>query len=242
MAEFNSTYLAKLFHRPLAVIQNATDSLLLDLVQCAIGKGWSKSTEPAVKALPLISEALENENKKKVVVVCHSQGTIIMSNVLRALKSIEFKEKLFELHRRQFPDIALVEPNEYLSGAVKENLRKLEIFAFANCATDMTYYDSELSFPFIENYGNENDIVARLGMLAPKKTQEKIDIDGANYLNADMWGHLLNQHYLFKMHTYLSNPKAKKNPYTPLGNGEHVPSQPRIYGYYHGAEPEPYLM
>ena len=85
VAQINSAYLAYLFHRPLTMIQNSTDSLWIDLFECALGKEWYRVVEPAIKAFPPIYDALKSPHKQRVVVICHSQGTIIMSVVLRLL-------------------------------------------------------------------------------------------------------------------------------------------------------------
>ena len=85
VAQINSAYLAYLFHRPLTMIQNSTDSLWIDLFESAVGKEWYRVVEPAVKALPPIYDTLKSPHKQRVVVICHSQGTIIMSVVLRLL-------------------------------------------------------------------------------------------------------------------------------------------------------------
>lgn len=245
VARMNSSLLANLFHRPMTVIQNATNSLALDLFQCVLGKGWGVQTEPAVKALPPIIAALNNPKKEKVVVVCHSQGTIIMSNVLRALLDESFKHHLYELYYKLNPKDCdeLREPDGLLD---PESIRKLEIYAFANCATTMTYSRYKTAngshAPYIENYGNEYDLVARLGMLAPEKAEEKIHIDGYNYRYDDKWGHLLNQHYLFPMEAFMEkysrykSTDPEQNPYQPWGNEGEVPELPRLYGYYRGAE------
>ena len=50
--------------------------------------------------------------------------------------------------------------------------------------------------PWIESFGNENDIVARLGMLAPRPEQWGIRINGPRYERHGAWGHMLNEHYL----------------------------------------------
>lgn len=49
VAQVNSAHLSHLFHRPLTMIQNSTDSLLLDLLECIVGKGWCRFTEAATK-------------------------------------------------------------------------------------------------------------------------------------------------------------------------------------------------
>ena len=86
VAQLNAALLAELFHRPITLIQNSTSSLLTDLFQCALDKeGW-RITEPVTKALPAIYDALKDDQKERVVVVAHSQGTIIAAVVLRLLK------------------------------------------------------------------------------------------------------------------------------------------------------------
>ncbi len=94
VARLNATLLARLFGRPLTVVQNATNSLGLDLVECAIGKGFLTApdladegtfTEPSLKTTIAILETLHLPAVKRVVVIAHSQGTIITANVLRAV-------------------------------------------------------------------------------------------------------------------------------------------------------------
>ena len=70
------------------MIQNSTDSLWVDLFECALGKEWYRVVEPAIKAFPPIYDALKSPHKQRVVVICHSQGTIIMATVLRLLAEL----------------------------------------------------------------------------------------------------------------------------------------------------------
>ncbi len=194
VAQVNSAYLAHLFHRPLTMIQNSTDSLWADLFECALGKEWYRVVEPAIKAFPPIYDALKSPHKQRVVVICHSQGTIIMSTVLRLLAELAPTEMrlprpaaamapapapeargLFEEAPRYappefvYPDQEPIDLNDFdpLTGA---ELAKLEVYCFANCANTMPYIGvwEGRPVPWIENFGNEHDIVARLGMLAPR--------------------------------------------------------------------------
>jgi hypothetical protein len=84
-----------------------------------------------------------------------------------------------------------------------EELRKLEIYCFANCATTMipvrTGARGRAPAPWIESYGNEMDIVARLGVLANTSGPGSVRIGGDRYRRAAAWGHLLNAHYLYPM-------------------------------------------
>ena len=223
----NAAYLASLFHRPLTLIQNSTDSLWIDLFQCLMGRDWEfeqtfdwwDMTEPAIKAFTPIYEALTNPQKKKVVVVAHSQGTIIMAYVLRLLKGQwpetnglhGKKSRVVAVEPEQlytpvepvfvYPNQAPLKPSDFRLLTADE-LAKLEIYCFANCARQMTYFDKKARVPWIESFGNEHDLVARLGMLAPHPEKRQIAIDGPRYLHKDTWGHLLNAHYLYDIDKY----------------------------------------
>lgn len=242
VAQLNAAYLANLFHRPITLIQNSTDSCWIDLFECLLGRDWEfeevfnkwDMTEPVVKAFPPIYEALTNPHKTKVVVIAHSQGTIIMDYVLRLLKDQwPAKSKQVKLLHPKQSRIVAVEPEQAYTPATPvfvypnqaplkqsnfrpvtpQELAKLEIYCFANCAKSMTYADPETRIPWIESYGNKHDYVARLGMLAPHlipdpiKTQavdtlHDITIDGLRYLHKRTWGHFLNAHYLYYIDKY----------------------------------------
>ena len=77
----------------------------------------------------------------------------------------------------------------------------MEVYCFATCANQLSYFrqptEDESPLPWIEHFGNQQDIVARLGMLAPRPKQWGIHIDGPIYVRAGAWGHLLTEHYLF---------------------------------------------
>ena len=242
MARLNASYLAKIFGRPMTIIQNATDSIMVDLFEAVLGKALPVVTEAAAKAYPFIHHALHHEDKKRVVVLCHSQGTIVMSNVLRALVDESHRESLEEGLRRmrQEHDCSLraIEDTELL--------KKLEIYAFANCADVMMHAPVGLTeagnrVPWIESYGNQYDFVARCGALAPNREKHGIRIDGAIYVNDGAWGHCLNHHYLRRMMTHLEHPHGVTNPYR-LSNSHDGPflGLPRLYSYYDNASPDPY--
>ena len=124
-------------------------------------------------------------------------------------------------------------------------LNKLEVYTFANCSDVMRHAPGLTTkkgnpMPWIENFANEYDVVARLGVLAPRKKKWGIYIDGDVYRKGGGWGHCLNLHYLMGLKEHLDDPGDVKNPYAhwegDKGNGK----TPRLYGYYDGAVPEPY--
>lgn len=273
LASINAAYLAHLFHRPLTVVQNATDSVLLDLFECAIGKGFKNDpdsadrktmTEPAWRATSAILEAINAPETKRVVVIAHSQGTIITANVLRAVAKalrsdlVERLEPEWQAFTQrlmggvQTETDKIVRDNlahslgELTKGGLREallRLAKLEVYTFANCADRMRYVHPSLHVPYMEHFANERDIVARLGVLSPLRgagdqAEAPIQIDGRIFVRPRAWGHLLNQHYLTPIDDYLyPGPRAYRredNPYPAVGAG---PPQSRFYGYFHGKRP-----
>lgn len=238
VAELNAEQLLRMFGRPLTVIQNSTNSLGVDLVECALGKAWQLMTEPACVAYGPIRRALDASDR--VVVVCHSQGTIIMSNVLRALVDAGFRRELFtagaENRRRRVPGTV----------RYRSSIAKLEIYAFANCADRMEQVEGagteggRTRVPWIESFGNQFDLVARLGMLAPRAEEQGIVIDGPRWVAPGAWGHLLNEHYLLPLMRSREFRDGVSDPFTPVAGTPQGPSVPRLYGYLDGASPEPY--
>ena len=263
VAQINSAYLAHLFHRPLTMIQNSTDSLWADLFECALGKEWYRVVEPAIKAFPPIYDALKSTHKQRVVIICHSQGTIIMSTVLRLLANLApaairlpraaaavpaeargFFEEAPRYAPPEFvyPDQEPINLDDFapLTG---DELAKLEVYCFANCANTMPYIGAweGRPLPWIENFGNEHDIVARLGMLAPRADHWGIDIAGPRYERRGAWGHLLNEHYLRNIE------RCQKSGRRPGGDGTSTPYElvggainaaPRLFGYINGGAPK----
>jgi hypothetical protein len=244
--------------------------LPLDLYECSVGKGFRKNpdagdrrtmTEPAWKAVTALVEALNNPAHKRVVVIAHSQGTIIVANVLRALARTLREQRLLSVRRRPrrwhdyvcelmdgSPQVddkglrdglahCLSELGDERPDAILERLRKLEIYTFANCADSMKHVATRgrRSFPYLEHFANENDLVARLGVLSPN---DKIDIDGPRFVRRGAWGHLLNEHHLYPIDDYLYPREAQASPddpYPPL-EGRRT-KRPRLYRYFHGKRP-----
>ena len=99
-----------------------------------------------------------------------------------------------------------------------------------------------VNLPYIENFANQYDLVARLGVLSPLRRSKPsvIQIDGAVFEKQgdDAWGHLLNQHYLFGIEDFLHAQNKVNSPY--ISTGKTQLSQPRLYEYYDGQRPKPY--
>ncbi len=164
----NKFELEKLLNKPINIIHNVTDSLIMDLTECLIGKETDDLTEASTVALYTICSKLLDKNIQKVIIIAHSQGTIIIAKVLNSLYKLG-------LNKIQY-------------------LNKLEIYCFANCASNMKYI--KFNLPYMEHFANEHDFVAKLGCNCPKELNSVISIDGKIMINKNNYGHMLNTHYL----------------------------------------------
>jgi hypothetical protein len=247
MAQMNAAFVSYLFHRPVTLIQNSTDSFFYDLAQCMVGKAWRQATEPAIKAFPVIYDALQNPHKRRVVILAHSQGTIIMSNVLRLLYAkVSVPMEALSATSHAPPEFILQDESEFDLGDFAElplkNLTKLEVYCFATCADQFTYFDSAAGIkqPYIEHFGNENDLVARLGMISPRLGDMPLNVEGQCYVRPGSWGHFLNEHYLYPIMEKQKHGRKKEGdgtakPFIRLDHpaGEDTPF-PRLFRYING--------
>lgn len=254
LAQVNAAYISYLFHRPLTLIQNSTDSFAIDLLQCMLGKEWDHVTEPVIKAFPVIYDALKSPHKRKVVVIAHSQGTIIIANVLRLLyqkvqSPVEEARELLEA-ASEFAQPEFIYPDQFeldlddFDPLDEQELAKLEVYCFATCANVLAYHETEEEkpLPWIEHFGNEYDIVARLGMLAPNAKLLEIGIEGPRYVRRGAWGHFLNEHYLFGIEDHQKSGRkpggvSSSEPFELLNPSEDDGGWPRLFDYINGGSP-----
>ena len=164
----NGLYLSKVFQRPIELIYNPTEGPFADIFECIMGRTFDFVSVPAEYALERLSIALSNPGKDRVILMGHSQGGIIVANVVAALI-------------------------ERFSGD-KQRLGKLEVYTFAS-ACHSIQVDPELNtperrVPYIEHFANTGDMISKLGVLARRQ-----DINGKVY-TLDKRGHFLNAHYL----------------------------------------------
>lgn len=89
IAQINAEYLAELFHRPIHILHNPTDGLHRDLIECIRGRTMQDSTNVAERVLDELKKHLargKGKGRKKIVILAHSQGTIITSEVLKRVQ------------------------------------------------------------------------------------------------------------------------------------------------------------
>jgi hypothetical protein len=205
VARMNASYLADLFHRPITVLWDSTDGVVVDLLGCMTEKLGATDEHVHCDVHPLL-DAIAKPRNERVVLISHSRGTLITAVLLRLIGDVyrhtmtgkqgELTESDREAIRRHAAAEGLTVEPEHLEPVTATELAKLEVYCFANCASQMNYIDPSLELPRIESFGNEHDLVARLGMLAPHPRERDIEIAGPRFKHRGAWGHLLNAHYL----------------------------------------------
>lgn len=290
IAAMNADLVNRIFRRPSTLVHNQTSSFLWDLVQCALGKTFRVDPDlnddqtlstPCLVAATAILDSLQDEHVERVIVIAHSQGTIVAANVVRAIheavRTLSFLGRpptpeeagaMDELAGKAARSLCGSDQGACDEEAMKKRLiatlEKLEIYLFAHCADRMTYpivaknhNNEDVGLPYMETFANENDLVARLGILSPLREkpgdvsgdvsgeepgeEPVIELDGPAFVQKGegSWGHLLNEHHLFPIERYLKAPDKMDNPYRPLR--EDQPAYPRLYGYFYGQRPAPYF-
>jgi len=252
VAKMNADYLVHLFRRPINVLWNSTDGIGVDLLECTTEKLGATGEDVDSAFHPLLDAIASSENKR-VVLISHSQGTLITAVVLRLIGGVyrhtmagrrrDLTRSDREAIRLQAAAERLTVHPERLEPVTPAELSKLEVYCFANCASEMGYLDPGLELPKIESYGNEHDLVARLGMLAPDPRQCDIHIAGPRFRHNGAWGHLLNAHYLRAIDEAQFLPSDAGGalndaaPYVPIEGTAPAEAVPSLFHYLGGAGP-----
>lgn len=250
VARMNASYLVDLFHRPVTVLWNSTDGLGVDLLECTTERLGATGEDVDSAFHPLL-DAIVRASNRRVVLISHSQGTIITAVLLRLIKGIyectmsgrrrDLSKSDREAIRRQAAEEGLAVDPSRLEPVTPAEIAKLEVYCFANCASQMSYVDTALELPRIESYGNEHDVVARLGMLAPDPEESGVHIAGPRFVHGGAWGHLLNAHYLIDIdkaqrRTNRGNASTGAAPYVLIEGSAPAGAVPRLFRYLNGGE------
>ncbi|WEM41544.1 lipase family protein [Photobacterium sp. DA100] len=180
MAKENARMLSKVFGRPITPLHNPTNGMLPDIFEAITGRDFDKYTNIARTAKNLIWDELQQlkvhtidkntdtNHHHKIVVIGHSQGGIILSNVVGKLILEHHKDPL---------------------------LNHLEVYTFASAHDEYPSFGNQKGpsnylSPFTEHFANDGDFVARLGVL------HETDKTKGNVFEKKGSGHLLNYHYL----------------------------------------------
>ncbi|KAI9708273.1 MAG: hypothetical protein M1828_003091 [Chrysothrix sp. TS-e1954] len=85
MMERSCSAISATFKRPVTGIHNRSWGLIGDLIECLIQRSFNYETEDVRVAYECLKSHLEDEGVRKIVVIAHSQGGILISLVLDRL-------------------------------------------------------------------------------------------------------------------------------------------------------------
>lgn len=133
-------FLEKIFQRPITGIFNRTAGPILDVIECVIQRDFSYYTRDIRNGYVEVRAALEADNTKKVVLLCHSQGGIIASLIVDLL----------------------------LSTISRSLLDKLEVYTFADASNHFNNPLNAVGQPtirYVEHFANGKDPISQFGVL-----------------------------------------------------------------------------
>ncbi|KAL9109945.1 MAG: hypothetical protein Q9227_005468 [Pyrenula ochraceoflavens] len=179
----NINRLALTFGRPIRGVHNRTYGLIGDLTECVIQRAFGYYTKETRYAYEYVKAYCADPDVDKVVLIAHSQGGIMASNILDQL----------------FADLG------------QDEISKLEVYTFGNAADHFsnplrrgggagTPTDKRRRvIPHIEHYANSDDLVTRWGVLYSVQNLVDNRFCGQVFVHQGASGHMLNQHYLSVM-------------------------------------------
>ncbi|MCJ1231582.1 hypothetical protein MMC12_008260 [Toensbergia leucococca] len=170
----NIDRLSQTFGRPVIGIHNQSYGFLADLLECLIQRCLSFNTMDVRVTYEHVKACLSDPSITKVVLISHSQGSIIASMVLDHL----------------FANL----PPSIIS--------KLEIYTFGSAACHFNNPLLTLPpnptpcIPHIEHYCNEHDLIPRWGLLYNIRSILNNRYSGSVFVRLGASGHLFCQHYM----------------------------------------------
>ncbi|MFT7185789.1 MAG: hypothetical protein ACI84K_001172 [Pseudohongiellaceae bacterium] len=108
----NGKALAGLFQRKVYLMHNPSDGIVLDLLECIVGRTLQPISTLDHSVAQILEEALNTH--RKVILMAHSQGGIIATGALNKLAS-------------------------KLTGSRSRLFKKLEVYTFASAATEFNF-------------------------------------------------------------------------------------------------------
>jgi hypothetical protein len=107
------------FQAPIDLLHNPCNTLLNDLLECAFDRHFLTPHQVTKLLYEKVVDQLVNSNRTKVVLLCHTRGSIVAANMLKMFQKDVSEDRL------KVSDLA-----------------KLEIIAIANCSTQMHYVEA----------------------------------------------------------------------------------------------------
>ncbi len=176
LLKMNGAYLYSVFKRPIELIYNPTDGVLIDIFESVFGRTFDFSLTPELYTKRRVEDAIFSNMYDRVILLAHSQGAIVASNVIRELiRDFRQKNRL-------------------------EKLTRLEVYTFGSAADEIDADDTLSNahnrlVPYIEHFANTDDVIAQLGILQKENPTYRKIMDGPIF-KLEKSGHLFNAHYL----------------------------------------------
>ncbi|KAK8864126.1 hypothetical protein IAR55_001372 [Kwoniella newhampshirensis] len=130
----------ELFGRRVIGIHNRTFGFWFDVLECILQREFLWPTTDAREGYNIIAQEIAKPHKKKIVLLAHSQGGIILSSWI----------------------------DQLLSDFSADILAKVEVYTFASAATHFSIPATHngSAFARVEHFVNTRDYVAQIGLLA----------------------------------------------------------------------------
>jgi len=163
----NAKHMSRMFSRQIRMFYNPTQGLLFDTFMCMTGLAGHK-THAGKRLLKTLMREFQKNPTKKIIIIAHSGGCIVTTNVIRHL----------------------------INTGYMAAVSQLEIYTFGSPVTSFpSAWSPALNrfVPFYEHYANTGDFVCKIGVLRLEYADWKIT--GKVYI-ANVDGHFLGDHYL----------------------------------------------
>ncbi|KAF1988966.1 hypothetical protein K402DRAFT_11862 [Aulographum hederae CBS 113979] len=220
----NVDVLSETFKRPIFAIHNRTYGVLGDLFECILQRSFDLFTEESRVCYEYIKAYCADPEVKKVILIAHSQGCIMASQILdqlyvdmpaAAVSKLEvytlgnaashFNNPLRQISDSDTSidarDVDMMKNNKNHSSGTSS--KETETTKPGNSSSSKSAAISEMLperiIAHIEHYCNSQDMVTRWGALYSAKSILQNRFCGHIFINEGASGHMLNQHYLGDM-------------------------------------------
>ncbi|KAL9041103.1 MAG: hypothetical protein Q9180_001503 [Flavoplaca navasiana] len=199
----NIDRLSKLFGRKITGIHNRTDGTFGDLLDCLLQRCLDYKSSGVRASYRHIKADLLDPDVRKVVLIGHSQGGIILSLVI---------DQLFA----ELPVACMSKIEIYTFGSAASHFSNPLIEAPRASPSRVKALDGELDeehpsprhvISHIEHYANEYDLVCRWGTLHCTGGDLNNRYAGSVFVRMGATGHMMNQHYLDFMFSIPGEPE-----------------------------------
>ncbi|KAL8995485.1 MAG: hypothetical protein Q9169_004779 [Polycauliona sp. 2 TL-2023] len=192
----NIDRLSKIFGRPITGIHNKTYGVLGDCLECLLQRCLDYKSTGVRITYRYVKALLLDPPIKKVVLIGHSQGAIILSIVLDQLFSELPVTCMSKIEIYTFGSAASHFSNPLFSAPAATNPSHKPNRGIEGQGQERSNESPRHVIAHIEHYANEYDMVCRWGVLHCTEGALNNRYAGSVFMRLGARGHMLNQHYL----------------------------------------------